>query len=177
MELILNRINGYGIYQKLIHCLLGLFVSLAGVITYSNVFVIANQELVCTNANERTMQSENCDAWENLIQNPNLSNSYTCEFSRKYYDKTLVNEWGFQCSKIYLASFVTTAFILGTLLSFMGGFIGDKYGRRTTCIISLVIICLSSVISEILITKFSLDVNTKYLIYLVAQFFLGLFSK
>ena len=88
-----------------------------------------------------------------------------------------VSEWGFECKKIHKASMVTSVFMSSMIFTFIGGFIGDKYGRRIICVISVVGLTTASVFSEILITKLVLDQDIQYLIYTISQFFVGIFGE
>lgn len=178
MELILTNLNGFGKYQKIILFLVGLISFLSAFLLFAPVFTAGQPKLICKHHADQTVLPNSCEAWKALKDNPELSNSsYTCEFQDQYYGRTIVDEWGLYCDRLYLSSAVTTAFIIGTMFSFVGGWIGDNYGRRVICLMSLAGIFLPSAISEIAITKFSFDWYTNYLIYTTAQFFIGFWSK
>lgn len=180
MELILTNLNGFGKYQKIILFLIGLISFLCAFLLFSPVFTAAQPKLTCKYLADKTVLPNSCEAWKALKTNPGKfsnNNSYTCDFEDQYYGQTIVTEWSLYCDRLYLSSTVTTSFMIGTMFSFIGGWIGDNYGRRFSCLMSLAGIFVPSAISEIAITKFSFDWYTNYLIYTTAQFFIGFWSK
>ena len=178
MELILTNLNGFGKYQKSILFLIGLVSMLCAFFNFAPVFTTAQPKLTCKyQANGTELPNNNCEAWRALQNNPELNSSYTCEFNSQFYGRTIVSEWGLYCDRLYLASSVTTLYMIGQIFSFIGGWIGDKFGRRVICILSLAGVCLSATISEVVISKFSLDWYTQYVVYSIGQFFLGFWSK
>ena len=177
MEKLLNKLNGFGKYQKFILFLIGLITALVGYSTYSSVFTAANNNLHCTNKVKNVAVTNNCEVWTILKSNASLNNTYACEFSDEYYGNTIVSEWGFQCDKIYLATLLQSAFMIGSMLSFIGGWLSDHYGRKIVCIASIIGLNLAVITSEIFISKFELEITEKFTIYGIAQLLVGFFSN
>lgn len=178
MEKFLNRINGFGKYQKFMLFLIGLISIMRSFMGHSIVFTAAQHKLECKDKIRNIKVDNGCDIWSALKLNSSRFNgTYECSFSDEYYGNTIINEWNFQCDKIYLASFIHTALMLGALFSFIGGWFSDRYGRKLACLISCSCLNFIIVFSEILIQKFNFSINTQFLIYLVAQFFIGFLSN
>lgn len=178
MEKLLERLNGLGKYQVFLLLLIGLISILSAFTVFSSIFTAGQHRIICTNNADNTTLSDSCQGWTNLKKSVSKEQSdYRCRLSHEYYGNTMINEWGFQCQEITKASMVTTVFMFGMLFTFVGGWLGDKYGRRFVCVGSIIGLNFASVASEILISKFQLDVKTQYLIYVVSQFFLGFLGK
>lgn len=185
MDSLIDRVGGFGKYQKLVLCVIGSIASLAALTTYASVFNNANPIMSCNHKNQTNIsQEENCTVWTNMTQSnqgESWSNQgespYVCKFSQENYGKTIVTEWGLICDKIHLTSLAQTIFMVGALCSFISGQLSDRIGRRMVCIIMSAILSASFIICEILQFKvFNFSGDTQYLVYLVTQFFLGLSS-
>ncbi len=171
MEKFLNRIDGFGKYQKFLLFLLGLISLLKAMTNHSVVFSTALPVLECRDLSDnRTLQAEqSCRVWKN--------SSYVCQFSTEYYGNTIITEWSLACENLYKASFIHTVFMIGSILSFFGGVISDKFGRKKALILSCVFLAGTISTSEIMIQKLNFSVNTQYIIYVISQAFVGAFSN
>ncbi len=171
MEKFLNRINGFGKYQKFLLFLFGLISLLKAFTNHSVVFSTALPDLECRHQSEnRTLTTEQpCQVWKN--------NSYDCQFSTEYYGNTIITEWKLACENFYLATFIHTAVMIGSVLSLFGGVISDRFGRKKALVLCCVLLAGTISISEILIQKLNFSVKTQYIIYLISQALVGAFSN
>ncbi len=112
MEKLLIRINGFGKFQKLILLLIALNSLFTAILVYGSVFTSAHHGLKCIDTTNNITVDNTCQAWTSLKNNLSATQMYECEFSYEYYGNTLVSEWGLQCDKAYLASFLQTAFMV-----------------------------------------------------------------
>lgn len=173
MEKLLNRLNGFGRYQRFIMLLIGLISSLTSFTVYSSIFTSARHKLNCYSKITNKTVENSCEIWQAMKTDSSLNQSYSCEFSDDYYGNTLVSEWGLQCNKYYMAAFLQTLFMIGCMFTVVGGWFGDRYGRRSVMICSAILLTLVITITEISIQKFDLSFKAQYTIYMVAQFFIG----
>ena len=64
--------------------------------------------------------------------------------------------------------------MVGALSSFFMGYFSDKYGRKTICLLMSILMSLSIIMNELLqLEIFGLNINSKYLAYVISQFVLG----
>ena len=67
--------------------------------------------------------------------------------------------------------------MVGALSSFFMGYFSDKYGRKTICLLMSILMSLSIIMNELLqLEIFGLEINSKYLAYVISQFILGFTS-
>jgi len=183
MEKLLISLNGFGLYQRLLLFLIGIINIIIAISCFGSIFTNAEHKIICTNKIDNstlTSYGNNCDRWEALrgkTDNERQNISFECHLDHSYYGRTMIDEWGFQCDRVRKASLVTSVYMASMLFTFVGGYIGDQYGRRTICIVSAVAMSVASVSSEILMTKFGLDNDMQYIIFIVAQFIIGLAGK
>ena len=110
MDKILDDINGFGRYQKLVLFVIGAMSSLNAMAIFATVFIAAEPELVCRFSNKNDTNStldnsQKCDIWKNVTKSKelNISSPYHCEWDTKYYGLTIINEWELICDRAYLA--------------------------------------------------------------------------
>lgn len=182
MDLAIESTKPFGLYQLLTTLLLGSVTSMAALHFYVTVFNMAEpafkcqNRLVSMNESNISLSETQCTMWNNFSTMGNDS-QYVCEFNDKYYNLTLINDWGLICGKHYMASLTQTVFFFGSICTFMNGFISDKFGRKPTITIFLLVQLLSTVINQLFVvgpTLVELDVFVKYVIYCVHQFVTGL---
>ncbi|PZC84112.1 hypothetical protein B5X24_HaOG205834 [Helicoverpa armigera] len=81
-------------------------------------------------------------------------NSTCCDnpvYDTSVFTKTIVTEWNLICEKSWLKDFTQTVFQFGVLIgSLLFGIASDRYGRKPTLIISVVIEIFSGMISSFL---------------------------
>lgn len=159
MEQLLIRLNGFGKYQKFILFLISLIASLTAFTTYSSIFTIANPELSCSAKGENSSVINSCEIWNSLKLNHSLNEVYECKFSTEYYGNTIITEWGFECDKLYMGSFLQTMFMVGCLFTFIGGWFSDRYGRKFIVVNSAIVLNITILISELLLQKFDLSIE------------------
>lgn len=122
MNEIIERIGGFGRFQKLVLFIAGLMSSCVSMCTYLSVFNNARPALNCyfKSNGTPTDPAEICVVHSNYTQNEQTS-PYECSYSTLYYGVTIVTEWHLICDKILLASYTQTIFMVGSLLSFICG--------------------------------------------------------
>ncbi|XP_063046688.1 organic cation/carnitine transporter 2-like [Engraulis encrasicolus] len=70
-------------------------------------------------------------------------------FSKDRYVSTIVTEWNLVCDDAWKAPFTLTVFFLGVLAgSFCSGIVSDRYGRKPTFLITMVLQTLVSVLQS-----------------------------
>ena len=117
MDKILNEINGFGKYQKILLCLIGSMSSLDAMAIYATVFIAAKPRLMCKikDSNSSTEYLSNtCEVWSNVTKarELNISSPFECEWDTEYYGQTIINEWNLICDRVYLVSLTQVCFLL-----------------------------------------------------------------
>ncbi|XP_048087268.1 solute carrier family 22 member 5-like isoform X1 [Alosa alosa] len=70
-------------------------------------------------------------------------------FSKERYMSTIVTEWNLVCDDAWKAPFTLTVFFFGVLAgSFCSGIISDRYGRKHTFLVTMVLQTLSSLLQS-----------------------------
>jgi hypothetical protein len=122
MDKILNEINGFGKYQKVLLVLIGLMSSLDAMAIYATVFIAAKPKLMCKikDSNITEYLSNTCEVWSNLTKAKelNISSSYECDWDTEYYGQTIINEWNLICDRVYLVSLTQVISFLLNLFAF-----------------------------------------------------------
>ena len=109
MDKILDEINGFGRYQKIVLFVIGAMSSLNAMAIYATVFIAAEPELLCKftddSSNKTIDNNLKCDIWKNFTKSKelNVSSPYQCNWDTKYYGLTIINEWELICDRAYLA--------------------------------------------------------------------------
>lgn len=111
MDTIIEDINGFGKYQKIVLLIIGAMSSLNAMAIYA-IFIAAEPELTChfkdeyNNNNSKTFYNDQkCEIWKNFTKSKelNIMSPYKCEWDTKYYGLTIINEWQLICDRAYLA--------------------------------------------------------------------------
>lgn len=122
MDKILNEINGFGKYQKVLLVLIGLMSSLDAMAIYATVFIAAKPKLMCKikDSNSTEYLSNTCEVWSNLTKAKelNINSSYECDWDTEYYGQTIINEWNLICDRVYLVSLTQVISFLLNLFAF-----------------------------------------------------------
>jgi OCT family organic cation transporter-like MFS transporter 4/5 len=174
LDTIIENINPFGKYQKLMLFFIGIPSALTAITVYSTVFTAPEPNYFCQN-DENILYLKNnsnskdlCNIWSNK------SNNYECYYKDEYYGKTIISEWNLICGRKALAGLTQTFYMLGCVSGLFVGYFGDKFGRKRT---SFVLLCLSSitmiVTQVLLIDKINISITGKYIIYSISQFFIG----
>ncbi len=84
MDKILDEINGFGRYQKIVLFIIGAMTSLNAMAIYATVFIAAEPELLCKLTDDFNKTIDNnlkCDIWKNFTKSKelNVSSLYQCE--------------------------------------------------------------------------------------------------
>lgn len=120
MENLVEKVGGFGRYQKLTLVLVGTISSLAALTTYSLVFNNAYPKFICQKKTDLSQMdteihqsNDACSIWKNLTTYQGANEfPYTCNFDTEFYGNTIVTEWDLQCDKIYLSSLTQTMFMV-----------------------------------------------------------------
>ena len=174
MDVIIENINPFGRYQKLMLFFIGIPSALTAITVYSTVFTAAEPNYFCKD-NENILSLKNnsnskdlCNIWSNK------SHNFECFYKDEYYGKTIISEWNLICSRKALAGLTQTFYMLGCVSGLFIGYFGDKFGRKRA---SFVLLCLSSitmVVTQILLLhEFKISITGKYVIYSISQFLIG----
>ncbi|CAF0964964.1 unnamed protein product [Rotaria magnacalcarata] len=94
-------------------------------------------------------------------------------YDRKYYKKTLTEEWSMVCDRTYFRSLAQIIFFVGYMVgSVVFGVLADKYGRRPVMSFSFILMSVSG-----FVTAFGpqpiFGVFPSYIIFVVARFLLA----
>ena len=174
MDAIIESINPFGLYQKLMFIFIGIPSSLTAIAIYSTIFNVAEPNILCKNAVNITFTLKNntkefCEIWSN-----NNSNSYTCYVKDENYGETIISDWNLVCDRKFLAGLTQTLYMLGSFTGLFGGYFGDRYGRKKASFVLLCLLSATMALTQILLLdalKFS--ITAKYIIYSISQFLIG----
>lgn len=178
MDQVIESIGPFGRSQKIYFCLMGTITSVVGLHFFASVFFTAEPEFTCSakRSSYSNLNLTKCEMWTNFTHNKQ-SSPYVCEFKDKYYNLTIVNEWGLVCDKQYLIGLSQSYFFVGALLSFLNGYISDKLGRKRSCMIFIGLQFLATVVYQVLLLDtrwFSLDNSSKFMVYNAYQLVTGI---
>ena len=179
MDKILDEIDPFGRFQKFSLFLISCISSFSAATIYSTIFTTAEPKLFCNNNKfyNKTILIDDklkCDIWLNLTAQ-NYSNN--CAYDTSYYGSTIINEWDLVCDQKYLSNLTQTFYMIGSFMAILSGFCGDKFGRKRMILISLILLFLTLLISQVLqITSLNISFQVKYTIYLIAQTLIGLLT-
>ena len=178
MDVVFELTGAFGAYQKLMFLVSSFLTSMAAITIYATVFTTAEPKLICVNTLNRTIiQGEShCSTFQNLLTskfNDSMPEK-ECYFERTHYHDTMITDYNFICEKKFYAGLLQTFHLLGTFSTLFIGFFSDRYGRRRTLIISMVILSTTLIFTQLAnINIFNLGIMTRYFINLVAQFIIG----
>jgi MFS family permease len=202
MDDVIESVGSFGKFQYRVIVLIGLISALSSALLYATIFIAGEPELFCkieridnysnytNNGQNVTEELDQCKIWSLIMKSNNskfiqgdnyilksedINFKYECYFDKTYYDKTIINEWNLVCDRNYKASLTQTVHIFGSIFGFCGGILGDKLGRRRSVLIFFVLLTLTLVISQFLLLNIiHLSIDSKYIIYSVSQFLIGL---
>ena len=107
-----NKIGAFGKFQKLTMVYMLFLAGLPPMTIYFTVFNLASPDIICKNSilNQSIENDRICDVWGNFTKykQNNLRTTFSCEFDKKYYGKTLKTDWNLYCDREYLASLTQT---------------------------------------------------------------------
>lgn len=183
MDNLFESVGPFGRYQKCTLALLGFISSLTAMSIYSTIFTAATPSLECfyKNTTNKINDTFICEVWSNITQNlkNNASNDvYECKFDKRYYGVTMANEYGFICDKQFLIGLTQTIFMIGTVSALFIGVFSDKYGRKRVLLVLSILLSIVLMASEFVqLNMLNFSITTKYIIYCIGQFFVGLLTK
>ena len=175
MEIILEKAGSFGKFQKCTLIVIG-SVSMIGAMTvFSTVFLLAEPKIVCFDrtTNQTIKNSSNqCNLWE--IQN---QSNFKCRIEPGIYGATIVSDWGLICNKSIFMSLIQTFYMLGTIFSFILGYLADKYGRKKTSIMAAASIMLIYLVNNIInLELFNINLSARYTFFLISQIINGMMN-
>ena len=198
VDKVLDQINPFGKYQKLVLVLIGLMSSLGAMAIYSTIFYSAAPEFICnrfSHPNELDLfyhnksmataganhsHSETCRIYANYSLNSFMASSnmssdhHRCHFDSTYYERSIVTDLMLVCDKSVLVGLTQTFYMLGGFFGLLNGYFSDKFGRKRCCIYLGAILSTTLIVSELVQLK-HLNVNpfARYVIYSISQFISG----
>jgi len=184
MDTVFNIIEPFGRYQKCFLIIAGNIAMLSAMTIYSTIFKAAAPELICkpklanSTLQFSTVSSEPqavCDIWHKLNANESYADLYECQFDKKYYGSTIITEWGLVCEKNFLAGLTQTFYMIGAFACLFVGYFSDRFGRKKTLTCVSAFLSFFLIVSEVLqLNVFKFSMLTRYVIYSVSQFFIGI---
>ena len=183
-EDILYDLNDFGRYQKLRYFLICIAGILPPISTYINSFVLPLPKFKC-NSSDDLYDSLNESTSSSSVSLMNLNNQ--CEyvvngtvrectswlFEKKYYQKTLTEEWGLVCNNALFRSNVQSIYFSGYLVgSALFGALADRFGRRPVMLLSFVILLLGF-LGMSLGPQEAYGFMTSYIIYALSRFLMA----
>lgn len=104
-----------------------------------------------TKTHSKSLLKEECSSWI---------------YDQSEYESTVVSEWDMVCQHKALVSIVQSSFMAGVLLGcLVFGWISDKYGRRKSVLIALVMFVAASLLTA---------ASNHYIMFLIARFLCAL---
>jgi MFS family permease len=180
MEVVIENLNPFGRYQKLILIFIGIPSAFSAITIYSTIFTAAKPKYFCELFNEKSYSeliedpNEVCDIWSNLTKTQ--SNNYNCKFDDKYYSKTIITDWNLICDRKVLAGLTQTFYMLGSFSALFSGYFGDRYGRKKSTVGFMCLLSVTLVISQIFVLDaVKIGITAKYVIYCISQMLIGTF--
>lgn len=177
MEIVLEKVGSFGKFQKCSLITIGAATMISAMTVYSTVFLLAEPKIVCydiTTSLVITNSSNQCYLWE--IQNHNQS-SFKCRIEPATYGTTIASDWSLICNKSIFMSLIQTFYMLGTIFSFILGYLADRYGRKKTIILAATAIMLVYLINNIINLEFlNINVKTRFTIFLLSQTINGMMN-
>jgi MFS family permease len=182
MDSIIENLNPFGRYQKIILIFIGIPSAFSAITIYSTIFTAAKPKYFCELFNEigdfEFIEDPNevCDIWSNLTKTK--ADYYTCKFDDQYYSKTIITDWNLICNRKFLAGLTQTFYMLGSFTAIFGGYFGDHYGRKKSTVGFLCLLSATMVLSQIfMLDAVKIGVTAKYVIYCISQMLIGAFVK
>ena len=172
MNTIIENLNPFGRYQKLMLLVIGIPSALSAITIYSTIFTAAEPGYFCKNNEDiislKNNSKELCNIWSNKSKNND------CYFKDKYYGDTIISDWDLICDRKFLASLTQTFYFCGQFSGLFAGYFGDKYGRKRASFVILCLLSATMILTQILLLdEININVNGKYVIYSISQFLIG----
>ncbi|CAF1009648.1 unnamed protein product [Brachionus calyciflorus] len=186
MDNLIEIAGDFGRFQYKAILIVGLISALSSACIYATIFIAAEPELICqkiTSSSERNIipkiknsnfsYDEKCSIWSEVQRNQ--SSDMECFFDKSLYDTSIITDWNLICEKQFMAGLTQTIHILGSIFGFFGGIFGDRYGRKRAVIIFSFLLTTCLLFSQLFLEEyFNLSFESKYIIFSVSQFLIGL---
>ena len=183
MDDLIEKVGSFGRYQKGLLLIIGAVTGLNGITQFVSVFNNAVPKLLCqykklNNSfdDDGPYLPNSCEIFKNisLSKENNQEPLYECRYDTTYYGRSVVTEYDLICDRLYLSSLTQTIFMVGSMTSFVSGYLSDQYGRKKVCLYICLLLFSSILISEIVqIEYFNFSIDFKYSIYLLLSYMLG----
>lgn len=163
MEEVIEKMLGFGKFQKLATVLIGSTSLLNGMAVYSTVFTDAYPH---------------CRNQANLSSTSNSSGESSCGEcleESSVFGMTSPIEWKLACGSSYLYM-LQTFYMIGAMLSLFVGYMSDRFGRKRVSVTLLGLATITITTSQLLISRhvgLGLNVPLKYAIYSTSKLLLG----
>lgn len=165
---IFEKINPFGLYQRLVLALVGIMSSLGATGIYATIFYGAEPKFTCS-LSSNTTTNDTCS-----IYAASRTNETTCQFDKTYYGSSFVTEWMLVCDKKYLVGLPQTIYMLGAFFGLFIGYFSDKFGRKRCCVVVCFVLSVTMICAELSQLSFlGLSITLKYVIYSASQFITG----
>lgn len=166
MEEIIEKISGFGKFQRLATVLIGSINLLVAMALYSTVF---------TDAYPKKLPTQSCTSNSSLanVYCQNFSNQTSCYTS--HFGETSATEWNLMCATKSYSYLLQSFFMVGTIFSLFVGYFSDRFGRKYVCLILLALVTFTIGTSQLLVSArmFGMPFYYKYAIYATNKFLLG----
>ena len=173
MDSIIENLNPFGRYQKMVLIFIGLPSAFSAITIYSTIFTAAKPKFFCeTDQSIVTDNREVCNVWSNATVKS------SCKFDEKYYGRTIITDWDLICDRKLLAGLTQTFYMLGSFSAIFGGYFGDHYGRKKSIVGFLCSLSATMIVSQLfMLDLFNIGITAKYVIYCISQMLIGAFVK
>jgi hypothetical protein len=130
MDNIIETVGEFGRFQKGVLVIVGLLSALSSATIFGTIFTAAQPDLNCFHIHDngtvgdKVPDDASCQIWHNLKSNQTnqtLNMNHGCEFSKEFYNQTIISEWELICDNEYLAGLTQTIQIFGSIFGFYGG--------------------------------------------------------
>ncbi|CAF1085024.1 unnamed protein product [Brachionus calyciflorus] len=164
------KVGGKGKFQYKTVFLIGIISSFCAMRRYSYNFVYAQPKIIIKIENQTVSFLSNKQKCEIINRIQNYSNNSKWEFDKTFYHSSIVTDLNLICDKQYLIGLPETISTVTLILGFLGGFLGDKIGRKKAILISLISYTTIILISRIFFMHiFQMNFYFKYIIFALVQ--------
>lgn len=166
-----TRLDRRQILATILICCMSLLTAMC---SFSTIFTASHPNLECEE-HQNVPVKVNTSFCEQILSNG--SNNGSCRFNY-HFGETIITEWKLVCDdRKYLSNYLQTSYMCGSLFSIIFGYFSDRNGRKKTLIVLLMLIALLKMANQFVVWSpwVNLTVTRKYAVYLVSEFFTGLF--
>ncbi|RNA29949.1 Solute carrier family 22 member [Brachionus plicatilis] len=175
MENVLEKVGPFGKFQKCSLIVIGVVSMISAMTVFSTVFLLAEPNIVCvdlTNNQTISNMSNQCQLWAT-----HNKTSFKCRMDESVFGSTIVSDWNLICNRSIFMSLIQTFYMIGTIFSFILGYLADRYGRKKTSILAAASIMVVYLVNNIInLEILNIDHKTRYLVFLISQIVSGMMN-